>query len=71
MNLKPRPNHRQYLKVLKDMGAEKRLMKAFELSEFSRQLFKDGLRERFPDKTEAELHSLFLKRLEKCHNRNY
>lgn len=71
MNAKPRPNHHQYLQTLRSMTEEQRLLKAFELSEFSRQLFKAGLRERFPDKTEAELHSLFLKRLEKCHNQNY
>jgi hypothetical protein len=40
------------------MTPEQRLLKAFELSEFSRQLFKAGLRDRFPEKTEAELHNL-------------
>ena len=71
MNPKPRPNHHQYLQTLRTMTKEQRLLKAFELSEFSRQLFKAGLRERFPEKTEAEIHDLFLKRLEKCHDRNY
>jgi len=71
MNPKPRPNHHQYLKTLRSMTEEERLLKAFELSDFSRQLFRAGLRERFPEKTEAELHRLFLKRLDKCHNRNY
>ena len=70
-NPKPQPNHRMYLQALRQMTEEQRLLKAFELSEFSRQLFKDGLRQRFPDKTDAELHTLFLQRLEKCHNRNY
>jgi hypothetical protein len=71
MNPKPRPNHHQYLAVLRSMTEEQRLLKAFELSDFSKQLFKGGLRERFPEKSEEELHALFLKRLEKCHNRNY
>lgn len=71
MNPKPRPNHQQYLAILRSMTPEQRLLKAFELSEFSRQLFKEGLRNRFPEKTEAELHSLFLNRIAKCHNRNY
>ncbi len=53
------------------MTPEERLLKAFELSEFSRRLFKEGLRQRFPAKSEAEIHTLFLQRLEKCHNRNY
>lgn len=71
MNPKARPNHRTYLKILRGMTEEERLLKAFELSEFSRQLFKAGLQERFPEKAEAELHSLFLIRLKKCYNRNY
>ena len=71
MNPKPRPNHHQYLNALRSMTEEQRLLKAFELSDFTRQLFKAGLKERFPEKTEAELHCLFLKRLEKCHNQNY
>jgi len=71
MNPKARPNHHAYLKILRGMTEEERLLKAFELSEFSRQLFKAGLQERFPEKTETELHSLFLTRLKKCYNRNY
>lgn len=53
------------------MTAEERLLKAFELSEFSKQLFSEGLRRRFPDLPEAEFHSLLLDRLAKCHNRTY
>jgi hypothetical protein len=53
------------------MTEEQRLLKAFELSDFSKRLFKAGLTERFPTKTEAEIHALFLKRLAKCHNQNY
>lgn len=55
MNPKPRPNHRQYLETLRNMTEAQRLQKAFELGEFSRQLFKAGLRERFPEKTEEEI----------------
>ncbi len=71
MNPKPRPNHLAYLAALRRMTPEQRLLKAFELSQFSKQLFLDGLRERFPHLPEAELQQLFLRRLEKCHNRNY
>ena len=71
MNPKPRPNHARYLEVLRAMTPEQRLLKAFELSDLSRQLFEDGLRRRFPDLPEAEFRELLLGRLEKCHNRNY
>lgn len=68
---KPRPNQRQYREILRNMTAEEKLLKAFELSEMGRRLFKDGLRARFPEKSEEEIHIIFLQRLEKCHNRNY
>jgi hypothetical protein len=48
-----------------------RVAKAFELSAFTKQLFFNGLRKRFPHLEKAELHRLALKRLEQCHNRNY
>jgi hypothetical protein len=33
MNIKKRPNHKIYIQVLRQMSPEKRLLKAFELSE--------------------------------------
>jgi hypothetical protein len=71
MSIKERPNHLLYIRALRRMSPEKRLEKAFELTEFSKQLFLHGLHRRFPDLTEKELHDLFLKRLGKCHNRHY
>jgi hypothetical protein len=71
MNPKPRPNRRAYLETLRRMTPEQRLQKAFELSEFTKQLFMVGLRERFPHLGETELRRLYLRRLGKCHNRNY
>jgi hypothetical protein len=68
---KPRPNHRLYLQVLRQMTPEQRLQKAFELSELTRRLFAQGLRKRFPDLPEDEFHTLLLTRLGKCHNRTY
>ena len=71
MDPKPRPNHKLYLDILRKMTPEQRLLKAIELSELAKQAARDGLRRRFPDLNEAEFHQLFLKQLEKCHNRNY
>ncbi len=68
---KPRPNHRRYLEVLRNMTPGERLAKSFELSEMAKALFRQGLRERFPHLDEAAFHQLFLERLEKCHNQNY
>ena len=71
MSSKERSTHRIYLQVLRDMSPERRLLKAFELSEFTKQLFVHGLRRRFPDLDEDEFHRLYLSRLDKCHNRNW
>jgi hypothetical protein len=71
MDPKPRPNHRRYLEILRGMTVEQKLQKVFELSEMTKSLFREGLRKRFPDVTEEELHRIYLERLEKCHNRNY
>ena len=53
------------------MTPEQRLLKAFELSEFSKQLFLHGLRKRFPEKSEPEIMKMYRDRLNRCHNRNY
>ena len=71
MNVKERPNHKIYIQVLRQMSPGKRLARTFELSEFTRDLFYHGLRKRFPDHSEEKLKELFLKLLDKCHNRNY
>jgi hypothetical protein len=71
MNPKPRPNHRIHIETLRRMSPAQRLAKAFELSEFSRQLFVDGLRRRFPDLPPDKFQQLLVDRLKKCHNRNY
>lgn len=71
MNKKTNPNHREYLQTLSKMGAEQRLMKAFELSSITKALFLSGLHERFPDKSETEIKELYLQRIAKCYNRNY
>jgi hypothetical protein len=71
VNPKPRPNHRLYIETLRRMTPSERLAKAMELSAQSKRLFLQGLRERFPDMPQDEFWQLALKRLAKCHNRNY
>jgi hypothetical protein len=68
MDPKPQPNHERYLEVLRSMSPADRLRKAFELTEMSRGLFRQGLRQRFPNLSEAELHRLYIERLHACHN---
>lgn len=71
MKLVENTNHEIYIQVLRKMPPEKRLLKAFGLSEFTKQLFAHGLRKRFPNLSEEKFKKILLERLEKCHNRNY
>jgi hypothetical protein len=71
MNIKPQHNRFIRISALRGMSAEKRLLKAFELSDFVLTLFRHGLSKRFPDISEEEFRKLLLERLDKCHNRNY
>ncbi|GAB6274285.1 MAG: hypothetical protein STSR0004_11480 [Peptococcaceae bacterium] len=59
MDIKERPNHKIYIRVLRQMTPEKRLLKAFELSEFTRQLFIHGLRKRYPNLSDEEFKKYF------------
>ena len=68
---KERPNNAVYLNVLRRMTPQQRLAKAFELSELTRKLFRQGLLERFPDLSVEDFQKLYLERLARCHNRNY
>lgn len=71
MDIKKRPNHKLYIQALRRMAPEAKLLKSFELSQFSRDLFIHGLRKRFPHLSDSDFKKLYLERLDKCHNRNY
>lgn len=71
MKIKNSPNHKIYIQVLRKMSPEKRLLKAFELTEFANQLFIHGLHKRYPNLPDEEFKKILMERLNKCHNRNY
>ena len=64
-------DHAAYIRSLKGLTPEQRLDIAFELTEFSRELFRQGLRDRFPEKTEEAIDCIFLECIDRCHNKNY
>ncbi len=53
------------------MTPEQRLAKAMELSALGKRLFLHGLRRRFPEANERQIHAIYLERIMRCHNRNY
>jgi hypothetical protein len=69
--MKPQPNRQRYLEVLRSMTLEQWLLKAFELSKFSKALFIEGSRQQFPNATDDEFRRILFDRLEKCHNKNH
>ena len=68
--VKPHPNHSIYLRALRRMSPEQRLLKAFELSAFSRALFEVGLARRFPHASPDELKRRVIARIDQCRNRS-
>lgn len=62
MNPKPQTNHQQYLQALHNLGPAGRFQKMLDLNQTSKNLFLHGLRKRFPQKTEDEIHELYLER---------
>lgn len=60
-----------YIDTLRSMTPEQRLKKAFELSEFTKQLSICGFRKIHPGLPAAEFRKVFLEHIGKCHNRNY
>ena len=71
MECKPKPDRGRYMNVLRGLTPAQRLAKAMELSELGKRLFLQGLRRRFPEADDRQLHALHLTRVAKCHNRNY
>jgi hypothetical protein len=62
MDIKQRPNHNQYIQALRQMTPQQRLNKAMELSAMTKELFLHGLRNRFPEKNEAEIMKIYIER---------
>ncbi|MGH7503909.1 MAG: hypothetical protein ACREL7_19440 [Longimicrobiales bacterium] len=69
--VKPQPNHKIYIEVLRSLSPEQRLRKTFELTAFGRDLLRAGLRRRHPALPEAEFEALVRAELLRCHNQPY
>ena len=64
-------SYRRYLEALDRLTPEQRLNQAFELSEMTRWLVMQGIRERFPDAPPEEHRRVLMTILDRCHNNNY
>ena len=69
--MKPKPNHPLYIQTLRRLSPEARLRKAFELCRLGSDLFRHGLRKRYPDLDPKAFEALVRERLEKCYNRPF
>lgn len=70
-DLKPEPNRRIYIEILRKMTPEQRIMKALELTDMAKMLLWEGLKTRYPDMPEFELKKIYLKEWDKGYNQNY
>jgi hypothetical protein len=64
-----RPNRRVHIETLRRMTPERRLAKAFELSDMTREALRAGLAQRYPDATPQELTAMVIERLGRCRER--
>ena len=56
--------------ALAAMSDSEKLSRALDLSEWSRRMLRQALREAVPAATEEELQALYVARLSLCHKRN-
>jgi hypothetical protein len=68
---KPRPNHQRTLRILRAMTPRQKLDQVLMLNERTLQLFRIGLRRRFPDLDDAAFEKVYLRMRTRCHNRTY
>ena len=71
MSHKSISDRQRYVELVKRLTPAQRLAKAMELSELGKRSFLLGLGRRFPEMDERQLHAEHLKRIARCHNRNY
>lgn len=53
--------------LMRSMPGEKKVAKAFELTELTHQLMRAGIRRANPDATETEIHEMYVDRLLRYH----
>ena len=54
-------------RILRQMTEEQRFRKAVELTETTRQIMRDGLRDMYPEASEEDIQRLYVDRLLSCH----
>ena len=63
--------HKKYIEILRSMTPQQKIDRVFELNKLGDDLFRAGLKERFPNLTEEKFNKLYKSRIEKCYNRNW
>lgn len=63
--------HKKYIDILRNMTPQQKIDKVFELNLMADELFKYGLRKRFPYLSKEEFDKLYKSRIKKCYNRDW
>jgi len=63
--------HKKYIEILRNMTPQQKIDKIFELNKLGDDLFRAGLKKRFPNLTKEEFNKLYKSRIEKCYSRDW
>jgi hypothetical protein len=63
--------HAKYIEVMRSISPEAKLIKVFEMQDLGTALAMQGLRNRNPEASEDEIHLMYFRLLDRCHNLNY
>ena len=64
-------SRKRYIEILRRMTGEQRVKIAFELFEMAKNAMIDGMKAQNPDITEEEIQKEVVRRMMRCHRRNY
>ena len=70
-DIKPNPNREVFLKIMRSMTPEQKLIQMFNLNELTQNLKLTGLRMQHPELNDQQINELYIKLRTRCYNKNY
>jgi len=68
--LKPQPNRKKYIEILRNMTGEQRIRIGFELFEMAKKVMIDGIKAQNPGITSEEIQQEVVRRMMRCHRKS-
>ena len=70
INLKPEPNRKKYIEILRNMTGEQRMRIGFELSDMANKIMIEGIKAQNPAFTSNQIQGEVFRRMMRCHRGN-